>query len=57
MTITEYKAYACIGKGEKLSEWKYEPRELGASDIGVTISHCGICFSGALFFYIDYIFF
>jgi alcohol dehydrogenase (NADP+) len=36
-------AYACLGKGEQLKPWQYESRPLGAEDVEIKISHCGIC--------------
>jgi alcohol dehydrogenase (NADP+) len=36
-------AYACLGKSEQLKPWQYESRPLGAEDVEIKISHCGIC--------------
>ncbi|PVV00917.1 hypothetical protein BB560_004685 [Smittium megazygosporum] len=37
------KAWACMGKGEKLQPWEYTPRSLGDDDVEVNIEYCGIC--------------
>ncbi|KAG2508225.1 hypothetical protein JM16_008882 [Phytophthora kernoviae] len=36
-------AYASFGKGEEIKPWKYQARPLGADDVEIKISHCGIC--------------
>ncbi|CAI5728661.1 hypothetical protein KXD40_007349 [Peronospora effusa] len=36
-------AYACFGKDEEVKPWEYQSRPLGASDVEIKISHCGIC--------------
>ncbi|KAJ3398582.1 hypothetical protein HDV05_002418, partial [Chytridiales sp. JEL 0842] len=38
-----FKAYACAGKDEPLKPYAYKPRPLGANDVEIDISHCGIC--------------
>lgn len=43
MSQTQFKAFACKGKGEPLEEWEYMPRPLGDNDVEISISHCGIC--------------
>ncbi|KAK1946581.1 NADP-dependent alcohol dehydrogenase C 2 [Phytophthora citrophthora] len=37
------KALACFGKSEPVQPWEYESRPLGAEDVEIKISHCGIC--------------
>ncbi|KAF1317394.1 Mannitol dehydrogenase, partial [Globisporangium splendens] len=39
-TIT---GYASFGKGEALKQWEFQSRPLGAGDVEIKISHCGIC--------------
>lgn len=36
-------AYAAFNKGEDVRPWQYESRALGADDVEIKISHCGIC--------------
>ncbi|EEY63145.1 mannitol dehydrogenase, putative [Phytophthora infestans T30-4] len=36
-------AYASFGKGEEIKSWEYQSRPLGAEDVEIKISHCGIC--------------
>ncbi|ETK71851.1 hypothetical protein L915_20969 [Phytophthora nicotianae] len=36
-------AYASFGKGEEIKPWEYQSRPLGAEDVEIKISHCGIC--------------
>ncbi|GAB9477586.1 Mannitol dehydrogenase [Globisporangium polare] len=36
-------AYAAFSKGEAVKPWTYESRPLGADDVEIKISHCGIC--------------
>ncbi|MGZ3688078.1 MAG: NAD(P)-dependent alcohol dehydrogenase, partial [Bdellovibrionota bacterium] len=38
-------AYAALGPKSALSPFTYEPGNLGAFDVEIAISHCGICFS------------
>ncbi|MBI3534565.1 MAG: NAD(P)-dependent alcohol dehydrogenase [Deltaproteobacteria bacterium] len=38
-------AYAAFEKGHKLDTFSYDPKPLGAYDIEITISHCGVCHS------------
>lgn len=33
----------CFGKDQPLQPWEYESRPLGANDVEIKISHCGIC--------------
>lgn len=34
-----------FGKGEPVKPWQYESRPLGAADVEIKISHCGVCAS------------
>ncbi|KAJ3111078.1 hypothetical protein HDU96_006017 [Phlyctochytrium bullatum] len=43
MSAQVIKAFACGGKGEPLKPFTYTPRPLGAKDVEIEISHCGIC--------------
>ncbi|KAJ3117432.1 hypothetical protein HDU96_006813 [Phlyctochytrium bullatum] len=43
MSVTTFKAYACPGKDQALKPFTYTPRPLGAKDVEIEISHCGIC--------------
>ncbi|TYZ69158.1 hypothetical protein PybrP1_004267, partial [[Pythium] brassicae (nom. inval.)] len=36
-------AYASFGKDTDVKPWQYESRVLGADDVEIKISHCGIC--------------
>ena len=36
-------AYAAHGKSADVEPWQYESRALGADDVEIKISHCGIC--------------
>ncbi|KAL3665737.1 hypothetical protein V7S43_009170 [Phytophthora oleae] len=36
-------AYACFGKNGSVQPWEYQSRPLGAEDVEIKISHCGIC--------------
>ncbi|KAF1331214.1 Mannitol dehydrogenase, partial [Globisporangium splendens] len=36
-------AYAGFGQGGDVKPWQYQSRPLGAEDVEVKISHCGIC--------------
>ncbi|KAF1321533.1 Mannitol dehydrogenase, partial [Globisporangium splendens] len=36
-------AYAGFNKGEDVKPWQYQSRPLGADDVEIRISHCGIC--------------
>ncbi|KAI8800456.1 chaperonin 10-like protein [Cladochytrium replicatum] len=42
-STTEFKAYACHGKGEPLVPFAYTPRPLGPNDVEIRIAACGIC--------------
>jgi alcohol dehydrogenase (NADP+) len=37
------KAWACLEKGGQIQPWEYEPRQLGADDVEIKITHCGMC--------------
>ncbi|KAJ3117419.1 hypothetical protein HDU96_006800 [Phlyctochytrium bullatum] len=43
MSTQVIQAFACGGKGEPLKPFTYTPRPLGAKDVEIQISHCGIC--------------
>jgi alcohol dehydrogenase (NADP+) len=36
-------AFASFGKDEEIKPWEYQSRPLGAEDVEIKISHCGIC--------------
>jgi len=38
-------AYAAMNKGEKLTEFKYDPKAVESQEVEVKITHCGICHS------------
>jgi uncharacterized zinc-type alcohol dehydrogenase-like protein len=38
-------ALAALAKGGALEPWSYEPAPLGAHDVEIEISHCGLCHS------------
>lgn len=42
---TSITGYACKAKGKPCEPWSYEPRPLGAEDVHIKITHCGICYS------------
>jgi len=39
------RAYAAHDKSQPLEEFNYEPAEMGAYDLDVKITHCGVCHS------------
>lgn len=43
--MSEIKAYASLAKGAPLEPFSYDPGELGADDVEIAVSHCGICHS------------
>lgn len=45
MSEEKFTGYASHGHGKPLEKWSYVPRPLGADDVEVAISHCGICHS------------
>jgi D-arabinose 1-dehydrogenase-like Zn-dependent alcohol dehydrogenase len=43
--MTDINAFAAKSAGSALEAWSYTPRTLGADDVRIEISHCGICHS------------
>jgi len=37
------RAFAALGPGQALQPWKYEPGPLGADDVELAVTHCGVC--------------
>ena len=44
---TPVRAYASLGPGQPLEPWAYEPGQLGADDIDLSVTHCGVCHTDA----------
>ena len=44
---TLVRAYASLGPGQPLEPWAYEPGPLGADDIDLSVTHCGVCHTDA----------
>jgi uncharacterized zinc-type alcohol dehydrogenase-like protein len=42
---TPINAYACLAKGKPLEPFEYDPGELGAEQVEIRVSHCGVCHS------------
>ncbi len=42
---TKFKAYAATAKGQKLTPFEFDPGPLGADQVEIKVSHCGICHS------------
>src|SRR6201994_4353644 len=45
MSTAEINGWAAHAAGAELSTYKYKVEELGANDVEVKISHCGVCHS------------
>jgi uncharacterized zinc-type alcohol dehydrogenase-like protein len=45
MSMAEIQGWAAHAAGAELSAFKYKVEELGANDVEVKISHCGVCHS------------
>ncbi|GMF28356.1 unnamed protein product [Phytophthora fragariaefolia] len=43
MSARTINAYAAFDPSGECKPWQYEPRPLGAEDVEIRISHCGIC--------------
>lgn len=43
--MSEIHAYAATSKGGQLEPYSYDPGELGADDVEIAVSYCGICHS------------
>ncbi|KAG6582960.1 Mannitol dehydrogenase [Phytophthora cinnamomi] len=43
MSADTIHAYAAFDPSGECKPWQYEPRPLGAEDVEIKISHCGIC--------------
>ncbi len=43
--MSEIHAYAATSKGGPLEPFSYDPGELGADEVEIAVSHCGICHS------------
>lgn len=41
----KFKAYAAIAKGQALVPFEFDPGPLGAEQVEIKVSHCGICHS------------
>jgi len=39
------RAYAAMGRGQRLEPFTYEPPPLGPEDVEIAVTHCGICHS------------
>lgn len=44
-TMTEFRGVAVHAAGAHLLAYKYRPGELKATDVEVSVTHCGICYS------------
>jgi len=42
---TKFKAYAATAKGQSLAPFEFDPGPLGAEQVEIKVSHCGICHS------------
>lgn len=42
---TKFKAYAATAKGQALTPFEFDPGPLGAEQVEIKVSHCGICHS------------
>jgi len=42
---TKIKAYAATAKGQRLTPFEFDPGPLGAEQVEIKVSHCGICHS------------
>ena len=40
---TVVRAFAALGRGQALQPWEYEPGPLGADDVELAVTHCGVC--------------
>jgi uncharacterized zinc-type alcohol dehydrogenase-like protein len=39
----QIRAFAALAPGQPLQRWEYDPGPLGAADVEVAITHCGVC--------------
>jgi len=42
---TKFKAYAASAKGQALTAFEFDPGPLGAEQVEIKVSHCGVCHS------------
>jgi alcohol dehydrogenase (NADP+) len=46
MAEEQFQAWAALEAKGQLQPWSYTPRPLGAHDVEIDITHCGMCASG-----------